>query len=404
MASSSACEHCAPYEPRHFENWLDDVLALLIHPFFGRITPAPVAARFTDTAITNALVFFGIVRPERDFPLGKINPIAAIFIKRGRARGLAFEALRGPSGYLTFFRMGAGGRMRVIDRLPGAGANTFLADDKWRVKRELLKSGYPVAPGRAFWWFERRRAARYAASLGFPVVVKPRRGSLSQHMFVVKDGARLPGAVRSVSSYAPAFLIEKFVPGATLYRATVVDPPATATKENGGGRGGGKRVFVVKRLPQAVTGDGENTLLALARNAGFDLRRLDREFLKEQGAAADGIIPRGKRVSLHRKAVMALHSEIVPVPPGEVHPSILAMCRSIAERFALPLVGIDILMRDHRIPLGAQDAAVLELNTLPNIVMHTFVKEGREENEVADALVDLAAGAPAGPATSSISP
>jgi D-alanine-D-alanine ligase-like ATP-grasp enzyme len=381
----AACEHCLPFAPHHFENWLDDLLALWCYPFFDSITPSFLASRFNDKASTDGLVFLGIVRREKEFALRDVNPIAATFIKQGRKRGADFEALRGPFGYLTFFRMHAGGRSREFDRLPGASANTIVADDKWLVKQELMRRGYPVAPGRAFWWFRKRAAARFAESLGFPVVVKPRRGSLSQHMFIVKDRAELRAALRNVTPYSPAFLVEKFVPNATLYRVTIVD--------DGRGRNegaGDKKVFVVKRLPARATGDGKSTLATLARKMKLDVRHLDHALIKRQGVALRTVIPKGKKILLHHKAVMALRSEIVPVPLATIHPTTLAMCRDIAERFRLPLVGIDILMEDHRRPLADQHAAILELNTLPNILMHTFTRNGREENAVADALVDLA--------------
>lgn len=391
-ATTATCEYCAPFAPHHLENWLDDLLALWFYPLFEPITPAFLAARFNDKAITDVLVFLGIVRREKKFALRDINPIAALFIEHGRKRGADFEALRGPFGYLTFFRMHANGRSREFDRLPGAATNTFVADDKWLVKRALAKRGYPVAPGRAFWWFRRRAAARFAETLGFPVVVKPRRGSLSQHMFIVKDRVELRAAFRNVARYSPVFLIEKFVPDATLYRVTIVDGVAGVNVAEGGtsDAAGRQKIFVVKRLPAFVVGDGKSSLAALARALKFDEKNIDAPLLKKQSVGPDSVIPKGKKILLHHKAVMALGSKIEAVPLAEIHPEFIATCLDIAKQFRLPLVGIDILLTDHRRPLRGQNAAILELNTLPNILMHTFKKNGREENAVADALVELA--------------
>ncbi len=369
------CEHCFPFPPRHLENWFNDLLELLFYPPFERITPSLFNSQFFEKAITDCFVFAGIVRKEKEFPLKEINPIAALFIQHGRARGIEFEALRGPFGYLTFFRMRIGGQSYEFDRLPGASANSLAADDKWHTKKALRKLGYPVAEGMPFWWFQKRRAARYAETLGYPVVVKPRKGSLSQHLFVVKCASELLPALQSVAQYSPVFIVEKFVPNATLYRITIVD---------------GKKMFVVKRFPAEVEGDGKSTLRALVRKIEFNPKNLDKVILKEQRVSISSVIAKGKRIFLQRKAILALGSKIEKVPIAEVHRDIVAMGRAVAKHFRLPLVGIDILLRNHTRPLKDQTAAILELNTLPNILMHTFKKKGKTENEVADALVDLA--------------
>ncbi|MGC9599021.1 MAG: hypothetical protein ABSE18_01395 [Minisyncoccia bacterium] len=369
------CEHCFPFPPRHFENWFNDLLELLFYPPFERITPSFFNSQFFEKAITDCFVLTGIVRKEKEFLLNEINPIAALFIQRGRARGIEFEALRGPFGYLTFFRMRIGGRSYEFDRLPGASANSLAADDKWHTKKALRTLGYPVATGRSFWWFQKRKAARYAATLEYPVVVKPRKGSLSQHLFIVKSASELLPALRGVNAYSPVFMVEKFVPDATLYRITIVD---------------GKEMFVVKRLPAEVMGDGKSTLRALIRKIKFNQKNLDKTVLEEQGVGLDSLIAKGKKIFLQRKAILALGSKIEKVPIAEVHRDIVAMGRAIAKHFRLPLVGIDILLRDHARPLKGQTAAILELNTLPNILIHTFRKNGEAENEVADALVDFA--------------
>jgi cyanophycin synthetase len=198
---------------------------------------------------------------------------------------------------------------------------------------------------------------------------------LSQHLFIVKSASELLPALRGVNAYSPVFMVEKFVPDATLYRITIVD---------------GKEMFVVKRLPAEVMGDGKSTLRALIRKIKFNQKNLDKTVLEEQGVGLDSLIAKGKKIFLQRKAILALGSKIEKVPIAEVHRDIVAMGRAIAKHFRLPLVGIDILLRDHARPLKGQTAAILELNTLPNILIHTFRKNGEAENEVADALVDFA--------------
>lgn len=114
------------------------------------------------------------------------------------------------------------------------------------------------------------------------------------------------------------------------------------------------------------------------------------DVLKEQGVTIDSIAPEGKKIALHYKVLAALHAEFEDIPSEEIPPETRSICRNIAMHFGLRLVGIDLLAEDIRKPLREQRAAFLELNTLPNIRMHTFKSNGTKENKVAEAIVKLA--------------
>jgi len=192
------CEYCAPFPANHFFNWVGDFYDLFIsYPLFSAVPQsllpffADIASFITDKVIINFFILFRMVHRERTFPLEKMNPMSALFIERGRMRGIEFEVFQGPAGYLDDFRMYINGRERVVDCLPIVDHNSPVMDDKWRMKKIFKKLGYPVAEGKAFWWFQKKAAVKFAEKLGYPVVVKPRKGSLSQHMFIVNDRKRL---------------------------------------------------------------------------------------------------------------------------------------------------------------------------------------------------------------------
>jgi cyanophycin synthetase len=366
------CEYCAPYPSNHLLNWVGDFYDLFInYPLFSVVPQSlmpffyDIASFITDKVYINLFILLGFVHGEKNFPLEKMNPMSALFIERGRLRGIEFEVFLGPFGYLDDFRMRINGRERAVDCIPIADYNSPVVDDKWKMKKILKKLGYPVAKGRFFWWFQKGAAIKFAEKLQYPVVVKPRKGSLSQHMFIVHDRKSLSLSIPAVIKYTPVFIVEKYIPDAILYRATVINK---------------KQMFVVRRLPAAVVGDGENTLETLIRKMDFSLEDLDLGLLRTYEVNLQSVIPSGKMIQLTDKRILALKSRLEPVLLSEIHPRFIAMWLDIASRLDLPLVGIDTLLSDHRLSPDDQTAALLELNSLPNILLH--------KNEVADALVD----------------
>jgi cyanophycin synthetase len=368
------CEYCAPFPSNHLLNWIGDFYDLFVsYPLFSVVPQSllpvfsDIASFITDKAYINFFILIGLAHREREFPLEKMNPMAALFIERGRARGIEFEVFRGPFGYLDDFRMFVNGRWRAVGCIPIADKNSPIIDDKWKMKKIFKKLGYPVAKGRSFWWFHKTAAVKFAEKLQYPVVVKPRKGSLSQHIFIVKNRKELSLSLSAVIKYTPVFIVEKYISDAILYRTTIINQ---------------KQMFVVRRLPAAVVGDGESTLEMLVRKIDFLLEDLDLDLLKNYGVGLYSVIPKGETILLTNKRILALKSRLEPVPLSEIHPQFIAMWLDIAQRLSLPLVGIDTLLKDHELSPDDQITALLELNSLPNILLH--------KNEVADALVDLA--------------
>lgn len=57
-----------------------------------------------------------------------------------------------------------------------------LIDDKYNLKKYLQKNNFPYAYCKSF--LNKKKAYNYGLKLGFPLVVKPRNSSLSQHVIV----------------------------------------------------------------------------------------------------------------------------------------------------------------------------------------------------------------------------
>ena len=378
QANKKNCEDCLPYEPTHLQNWLSDIVELILTPIFRKFISPKILAH-GEKIVDNLLLAINFFSLDKYFRLSEVNPIAAIFIAAGKNRGIEFQVLRNVLGYSDYFRMKVGRRYFDFEKLPRAehtvkGELSSQVDDKWVIKRKLAKAGLPIAEGKAFWWFQKNRALRLARSFGYPLILKPRRGSLSQHIyFDLRNEDELSEAIKKVNRYSPVFLIERFLPNLNLFRATVVD---------------GEKIFAVKRLPPKIIGDGKSEVSELMAKINFPDDNVNRIFLREQGFGVDSVPDTDETVYLHNKIVLSLGAEIEDAS-AEIHLDNLVMFKKIVEIFGNRLLGIDFLGETLKKSWRAQRCAVIELNSLPNIKMHDFKEDGERKNKVAEALVDL---------------
>jgi len=377
MLNSSSCPDCEPYEKDHLQNWIGEFIEILFNAPFELFMPNTTYS--LDKAVDDVLLKLKFFSLERNINLDRIHPLTAVFIRTARKFGFEFYALKSFRGYTGYFRMKIGDRLFDFEELPRAENSTKnkwadKIDDKGFVKRVLQKNGLPVAPGRNFWWFQKDKAANWANNLGYPLIVKPRKGSLSKHVYYdIKNEAELKNALNKVVRYSPTFLIEKFLPELTLYRITVID---------------GKNIFAAKRLPPKIIGDGKRTISELAEKSNIPENNINIQLLNYQGLDLNSVPPKNETVLLHKKITVALGAKIEEV--NKIHPDNAALAKKVAEIFGSKLIGIDFLGEDIKKSWKSQRCAILELNSLPNIVMHNFQdKNGRPRNKVAEALVQM---------------
>ena len=378
MADGKNCHDCTPYKPDHIQNWITELVETLVHPPFEFLFPK-TTYRF-DKTIDDVLIKLGLFSLEKNFNIDGIYPATAAFIKTAQRAGLEFQPIKSFARYTGYFRMKIGNKFFDFEKLPRAensAANKLAhkVDDKWIVKQILQRNGLPVAPGKSFWWFQKNKALKWARSFGYPLIVKPRRGSLSKHVYYdIKNENDLVSALNGVIRYSPVFLIERFLPNLTLYRITAVDCD---------------KFFVAKRSPPKVIGDGSNTVKNLMEKSGISEDKANALMLKRQNLTFDSVTEKGKVVWLHEKIILALGAEFEEEKCG-IHDDNFAVFKKIADIFGNKLIGIDFLCEDIDKSWKNQKCAILELNSLPNIRMHTFEEEdGSQRNKVAEALVGL---------------
>lgn len=390
------CKDCGLTSWHHAETWLDAFTSFLSSTKFLGWLPASAEA-YLGLLLEKFFLWCGIASFRDDFTPADIPLKSACFIEETRKKGLHCRALRGPFGYTNHFVMElpTGKRLR-FDGLPTAEPSgrggASRVDDKQYVKETLQKENFPVAPGKSFWIWEKKKAVRYGVEkVGFPLVVKPRWGSVARHVTTrIADAASLGLAIRHSCVYSPAFVVERFLSDCFVHRATVIDFDFVAC---------------VKQVPAHVTGNGKGAIDELINEKNSDPRRsgqnrkdallrrirideVTADLLRESGYSLQTVPAKGEIVYLQKDPFLRLGGDLEEVTP-EAHPDNLRLFRDVAKLFDVRLVGIDFITGDLRKSWRAQPSAILELNSLPCIEMHQFPSAGESQN-VAAALLDTA--------------
>lgn len=389
---SRLCSDCGLAKTHHLTQWLEEISI-----FLERVRPLRwfverLEHRF-DRFVENLLVSTRFFRVQEQFDPERLSARSACFVREARRRNVPITVLKRPGGYTERFRMLCKGKKIRFEGLPIAEhaiERPHLIDDKAFVKERLKTLGLPTVPGRCFWFWQKAKAVEYGAhELGFPLVVKPRRGSFSRHITLnIRTVPELRAAIKKVMQYAPTFIVERYLEKTLVIRATVVD---------------GDYLACVARRPANVVGDGTHTIRELVAAKNSDPRRgetadlscilykitvneTSRSLLKKSNYTLDSVPPAGEVIFLQRDPFVRLGADTEDVT-DTVHPETRQLFRRVAKIFALPVVGIDFLVIDPNRSWREQTTAIIETNTLPCIEIHHFPFKGKPRN-VAGAIFD----------------
>ena len=327
----------------------------------------------------DALLLFRIARLRQDFDAVSFFNRSRIFLDEAHRRGIEIAAIEVCGRVTDEFRFVFHGKRYYYESIPLLARSLDPEiDDKYAVKKILQKHKIPVPEGRRF--TSARKIFRYAKNIGYPLVVKPVRGSLSRHATypVLSDG-ELTSAISLAKHYAPDILVERYVHG-EFYRATVI---------------GGKDVFVCNKKPAHVIGDGASTIRTLIEsknehpfrgdpgNRSYTLHKIAIDTtviqrLADQGLTLDSVPEIGTVVHLNKLVTLVSGADVIGCT-SVTHPANRLLFTTIARIFGSPLIGIDFICQDITIPYTEQETAVLELNSKPYIDMHAYPSEGEAD-------------------------
>jgi cyanophycin synthetase len=240
-----------------------------------------------------------------------------------------------------------------------------LSGDKFRVAELLRALGLPTTEQMLA--HTPQQAVQAARRLGFPVVVKPLRGSKGRGVSIgLDDDAAIAAAFgKARDTSTDPVLIERFVEGDD-YRLSVF---------------GGKLLRASRFDPPHVIGDGVTDIARLidaennSRNqddiaSGLIIRiAIDSDtvtLLRQQGLSLSDIPPLGTRVWLRRNANLATGGTLEEVT-DRLHPDNRVMAETIARALHLDAVGIDFMTTDPSRSWRDGNAAVIEVNAVPGI-------------------------------------
>jgi cyanophycin synthetase len=250
------------------------------------------------------------------------------------------------------------------------------ASDKRLTKTLLEDAGLPVPRGAVVRNVE--DAAREAARLRHPVVVKPLDGN---HGRGVTTGLTSAEQVRAAFPEAQrqakrgGVIVEQELPGRD-HRILVV---------------AGKVVAVAERVPAQVTGDGRRSIRALVEEVNRDPRRGDGHekvmtrikldaavdaLLARSGLTLDSVPARGRVVVLRTTANLSTGGTAVD-RTDDIHAENAAIAEQAAAVVGLDIAGIDFLSPDITRPVRETGGGIVEVNAAPGFRMHLEPSEGR---------------------------
>lgn len=246
-----------------------------------------------------------------------------------------------------------------------------LADDKLASARLLERAGLPTSRPNVVKTAE--QAVSRAMALGMPVVLKPNRG---WGQVGVWTNLCSPEAIRKAFRRAAEqsgplggpLLLEGHRQGRYL-RATLV--------------AGEFRAALTYEAP-VMTGDGVRTAGALAREF-YHLPIHEKLNVRGQGIleavlSQHGLTP--SSIPEHGQSFVVGHDNQGRSvdATGSIHPSLKRLLNRVGRLFAVPLLGVDMIVRDPSAAFDYEQDAIIEVNPAPAFSMHERPSEGRSRN------------------------
>lgn len=258
-----------------------------------------------------------------------------------------------------------------------------IAKDKNLAKEYLQKSHVNVPLGKRFTYKDSNEEIINASrGLGFPLVVKPTKGSLGKGVVInILNGKELLNAlsyVRETLNMSDV-IVEEYILGEE-FRVYVIK---------------NKVAGVYKRIPANVVGNGKETIKDLIQRKN-EIRKKNphlskhpikintelEKILHSSGLDLDIIPKRGERVFVGVKNDLPLGGDSIDVTDEFLQRDKNVAIKAAQALPGMPHCGVDILVDSNR---GA--GYVLEVNPRPNIGGHLFPMEGMAR-DIPKAIID----------------
>ena len=236
-----------------------------------------------------------------------------------------------------------------------------------------------------------KEACDFAASVGYPVVLKPTNGAEGNFVYAnLQNEKEFRVAFEDLSHFTSLsnMMVEKHFDG-NDFRFFVID--------------GVDEPFVVHRTLPEIVGDGVLTIRELIeqenqrrtnpRNTCVGKLYIDDadglRALRHQNLTPDSIVDKGKHIKLRYNANVCWGAECETIDNDAIHPSYLQLVQQI--HTLLPgnkFTTVDLLVQNIKKPCTEKNHAFGEFNVHPGFSLHHMPSRGKPQN-VLDPLVDL---------------
>jgi cyanophycin synthetase len=326
-----------------------------------------VMAAIEDTPFDVARAVQGLRDVVESVALG---PSTACIVDAAYARRIPFIRLN--EGNLVQLGYGASQRrIWTAETDQTSAIAEGISSDKDLTKRLLASCGVPVPEGRIV--NSPEDAWDAAQEIGTPVVVKPSDGNHGRGVSLeMHHQQEIEAAFHVAQKEGSEVIVERYIHGYE-HRLLIV---------------GGRLSAAVQGKPLFVVGDGSSTIVQLIDSQiNTDPRRGEAEEfplglvlldedpvvrleITRQGFTPDSVPPAGQSVLIQRNGNHAL--DVTDL----VHPKMAAAASLAARIVGLDIAGVDLLAEDISRPPEEQDAAIVEINAGPGLLMHLKPAEG----------------------------
>lgn len=300
-----------------------------------------------------------------------LGPSTACIVNAATAREIPY--IRLSSGNLV--QLGYGSKQRRIwtaeTDQTSAIAET-ISRDKDLTKSLLASAGVPTPEGRTV--TSPDDAWEAAQDIGLPVVVKPIDGNHGRGVFInLYTQQEIEAAYAVAMNEGSEVLVERHIIG-DEHRLLVV---------------GNKVVAAAKGETVWITGDGKHTVLELIQiQINSDPRRGTTEECPLNPVRIDSAVELelarqkltgGSIPSIDQKVLIQSNGNVAFDVTDLVHPEVAHQVALAARVVGLEIAGVDLVAQDISRPLESQNAAIVEVNAGPGLLMHLKPASGKPQ-------------------------
>ena len=300
-----------------------------------------------------------------------LGPSTACIVNAATAREIPY--IRLSSGNLV--QLGYGSKQRRIwtaeTDQTSAIAET-ISRDKDLTKSLLASAGVPTPEGRTV--TSPDDAWEAAQDIGLPVVVKPIDGNHGRGVFInLYTQQEIEAAYAVAINEGSEVLVERHIIG-DEHRLLVV---------------GNKVVAAAKGETVWITGDGKRTVLELIQvQINSDPRRGTTEECPLNPVRVDSAVElelarqklTGTSIpSADQKVLIQSNGNVAFDVTDLVHPEVAHQVALAARVVGLEIAGVDLVAQDISKPLESQNAAIVEVNAGPGLLMHLKPASGKPQ-------------------------